>query len=274
MTNENTMVGTTADSLVVIRSGQQAKAIGVEDPFAEWFLTEDGFTLLQVAKETDKVYEEYNLARYKFTTSRLRTLSSTYQQMLVLGSGFDCRPIWLNGFQQGETTVFELDSSTKLQQKHEQLRRHGVSLPAWLHSIPGSLANPNLPEVFIAAGLNRTQPVLVLAEGLFFFVPSEVVKTVLNPNWLGLTRGSRMIFDCWSDARVHGLNARLVDKIGHHLFHPFPYQTEPEILQHTLIDLGYRHVTVTLLSNLVEEYYKQVIVDDYTSSWLVVEATV
>jgi hypothetical protein len=34
------MVGITADGLVVIRSGPQAKYLGLDDPFAGWFVTE------------------------------------------------------------------------------------------------------------------------------------------------------------------------------------------------------------------------------------------
>ena len=120
MTKEDKLVGSTADGLVVIRSGPQARKLGVEDPFAEWFITEEGYNLLQLETKTDKVYEEYNLARYKFTTSKLRELSDKYQQMLFLGSGFDCRPIWLDVFKNGETNIFEIDESTKLRQKQEQ----------------------------------------------------------------------------------------------------------------------------------------------------------
>lgn len=274
MTNENKLVGSTADALVVIRSGQQARELGVEDPFAEWFITEEGYKLLQLAKKNDRVYEEYNLARYKFTTSKLRTLSNNYQQMLFLGSGFDCRSIWLDVFKNGETTVFEIDESTKLQQKQKQLSLHGLSLPKWNHYIPSNLDNNKIPELLFAEGLKHNQPLLVLAEGLFFFVPSGIVKKALNPKWLGLASGSRIIFDCWSDDRVNGLNSRLLESIGRKLFHPFPYNTEPNKLRNDLIDLGYSNVTVTPLSNLAEEYYKHAILDEYKSSWLLVEATV
>ncbi|MBW8010422.1 MAG: hypothetical protein FVQ83_04155 [Chloroflexi bacterium] len=274
MTNENKMVGSTADGLVVIRSGQQAKKLGVEDPFAEWFITEEGHNLLQLAKKIDNVYEEYNLARYKFTTSRLRVLSKNYQQMLFLGSGFDCRAVWLDVFKNGKTAVFEIDESTKLQQKQEQLTLHKISLPEWNHYIPSNLENNKIPELLFTEGLRHNQPLLVLAEGLFFFVPTDVVKKVLNPKWLGLASGSLVIFDCWSDDRVIGLNARLLEGIGRKLFYPFPYSTETDKLKKDLIDLGYSKVMVTPLSKIVEEYYKHVILDEYKSGWLVIEATV
>ena len=86
--------------------------------------------------------------------------------------------------------------------------------------------------------------------------------------------GSRIIFDCWSDDRVHGLNARLLESIGRRLFHPFPYKTDPEKLKTDLIYLGYSNVVITPLTNLVEEYYKRSFYDEYKSSWLSVEALV
>jgi methyltransferase (TIGR00027 family) len=274
MTQDQKMVGSTADGLAVIRSGQQAKQLGVEDPFAKWFITEEGVTLLQLAKKTDRVYEEYNLARYKFTTLKLRERSNQYRQMLFLGSGFDCRAIWLDVLTNGETTVFEIDEPAKLLQKKEQLHLHGVSVPDWNRYIPGNLANNHLPGSLLAEGLHPEQPLLVLAEGLFFFTPSNVAANLLNPKWLGLASGSRIIFDCWSDDRVNGLNARLLETMGRNLFHPFPYPTEPDKLKNELIALGYRHVTVTPLSFWVEGYYNHAILDEYKLGWLLVEALV
>lgn len=274
MTEQDTTVGTTADGLVVIRAGELAKSIGVEDPFAQWFLTDEGRGLAQVAKDTDRVYEAFNLARYKFTTARLRALATAYPQLLVLGAGFDGRAIWLDEFRPGTTTIYELDNAIKLQQKQTHLQQNGIARPAWLRPVPGNLTDPKLPQTLLAKGLDPSQPLLVLAEGLFFFVVTQAVKAVLNPAWLGLAKGSRLIFDCWSTDRVQGLNAQLIDKIGQPLFHPFPYDTNPDNLQHTLLDLGYSHVTITPISDLAKTYFKQAVSDDYPSSWLIVEAEV
>ena len=274
MVNEDKLIGSTADGLVVLRSSLKARELGIEDPFAEWFISEEGKHLLQLAKNTDRVYEEYNLARYKFTTSKLQKLSRNYKQMLFLGSGFDCRPIWLDIFQDGKITVFEIDEPLKLQQKKNQLKLHGQTLPKWNHFIPSNLENNKIPELLLAKGLEQNKPLLILSEGLFFFVSSQIVKKVLNPNWLGLVAGSRIIFDCWSINRVAGLNTRLFEMIGRNLFHPFPFSTDLDSLESNLSDLGYNNVVITPLANLVEEYYQKSILDECESSWLIIEALV
>lgn len=131
MANTDKMVGTTADGLVVIRSGHQARKLGLHDPFAEWFVTEEGYRLVQMARDVDAVYEEFNLARYLYTSSRMTKLAGQYEQMVILGAGFDCRALWLKGLNDGRVRVYEVDSRANIDLKMERLLRHGVVVPEW-----------------------------------------------------------------------------------------------------------------------------------------------
>ncbi|MCX5998370.1 MAG: class I SAM-dependent methyltransferase, partial [Chloroflexi bacterium] len=108
MADTDKTVGATADGLVVIRSGGQAKKLGLEDPSAAWFVTEDGYRLAQMARQVDAVYEECNLARYMYTSSLLTKLARQYGQMLFLGAGFDCRALWLDGLNDGRVSIYEV----------------------------------------------------------------------------------------------------------------------------------------------------------------------
>ncbi|MCX5998369.1 MAG: hypothetical protein NTU41_01950 [Chloroflexi bacterium] len=115
---------------------------------------------------------------------------------------------------------------------------------------------------------------LVLAEGLFFYLPADVTVRILDPKWLDLAEGSLVIFDCWSASRVKGLNERVVKRIGSDLFQQFPFIVEPEKLREGLGRLGYAGTRVTPLSMIAEGYYRRTIEDEFPLSWWIVEATV
>jgi methyltransferase (TIGR00027 family) len=274
MADTDRAIGSTADGLVVIRSGRQARQWGIEDPFAPWFVTEEGRKLVQMAKQVDAAYEELNLARFRYTSSLLTHLASRYGQMLVLGAGFDCRALWLDGLKEGRVRVYEVDTRSKMDQKLQELQRRGVVIPEWNRHIACDLRKADLKALLKAEGMEPEKPVLVLAEGLFYYLPAPVAARVLDPKSLDLAKGSIFIFDCWSAARVEGLNGRVLKRIGSELFHPFPYTVEPGKLTEELRSLEYARVQVTSLGSRAEVYFGRVIEDEFPSSWWVVEATV
>ncbi len=274
MTDTDQMVGVTADGLVEIRCGCKAKSLGLEDPFAGWFLTEDGQRLVQMAQQVDAVYEEFNLARYMHTSSLLIKFAVQFDQMVFLGAGFDCRALWLNGLKDGLIRVYEVDTQAKLDQKLQEFKRHGVVVPEWNRHLVCDLRGDNLGALLQGVGMDSTKPTLVLAEGLFFYLPADVTLRVLDPHWLKLVAGSVVLFDCWSDARVKGLNKRVMEKTGRELFQQFPFIVKPEKLSDGLERLGYSRVQVTPLRNISEHYYQRTLEDEFPASWYVVEATV
>lgn len=274
MTDNDQTVGLTADALVVIRSGEQARKIGLEDSFAGWFVTEEGHRLVQMALQVDPVFEQFNLSRYLYTTSLLTGYGADFDQIVLLGAGFDSRPHLLGSFKSRLVKVFEVDTAQKLAQKQAQLQHYGVTLPAWDHYIPCDIREDNLPDLLHQAGLQSERPVLVLAEGLFFYLPPEVSLKILHPDWLHLAQGSRIIFDCWSADRINCLNERIEQKIGSPLFQPFPFAVTPEQLQAELTHLGYRDVRITSLASLAQRYYHQQVDEEFFGGWQVVEAVV
>jgi methyltransferase (TIGR00027 family) len=268
------IVETTADGLVVIRSEPRAEKLGILDPFAKWFISDEGHDLVRMAKSVDRVYEEFNLSRFKFTTSRLRSLAGYYEQMVFLGSGYDCRAIWLDEFKSGRVRIFEIDTSQKLGQKTEILGRHGVSVPEWNLYVPADVRDLGILQLLAARGFRESLPTLFLLEGLLFFLPSNVTRRLLDPLWLRLEKGSRVLFDCWSNERVRSLNRRIKAHLGIGLFQRFPLPTMPDLLEEELIHLGYSRVTINPLERIATEYYRRAVKDDFPNSWLVVEAVI
>lgn len=274
MTDTDKTVGITADGLVVVRSGREARILGLHDPFAEWFVTEDGHRLVRMAKEVDPVYEEFNVARYLYTSALLARHAVNYEQMIFLGAGFDCRALSLKELNAGRAKIYEVDTPVKVEQKLARLQQRGVVVPEWNPHIACNLREDRVKILLEEAGFDFGKPALVLAEGLFFYLPAELTTRILRPKWLNLAEGSLVVFDCWGADRVNDLNGKMAKKIGSKLFQPFPCAVEPNALTGELARLGYARSRTTSLEAIAQGYYGRVIEDQYPSSWWMVEATV
>lgn len=274
MSETTKAVGITADGLVALRAGPLAKSIGVNDPFANWFVTDEGRKMAAMAMSVDGVYEPFNLARYRRTSEALTRHAGRLDQMVLLGSGFDGRALWLEGLREGRVTVYEAETPAKLEEKREALRRQGIAIPPWNRHVPCDLRDPGVNGLLQSAGFQSGKPTLVLAEGLFYYLPPEIVTRILDPNWLRLEKGSVVMFDCWSEERIDGLNRSVFGKTGKRLFQSFPIQTDPETLRRELLRMGYAEVSVTPLHALAEQYFGKAFADPYHPSWWIVEAIV
>ncbi len=269
---ETESAGVTADGLVAIRCGEQARRLGLRDPFAAWFDTDSGRRLVRMAKEVDRVYEEFNLARYLYTTSLLERMAPGYGQVLLLGAGFDCRVLGQECFRQGRARVYEVDTREKLGQKLEAFRRRGLAVPEWIRHVACDLREAGLGALLREEGLDFARPLLVLAEGIFFYLPPGSVRRLLDPKQSGLAPGSAVIFDCWSAQRVRELNSRLAARTGRGLFQEFPFPVRPDKLREALLGLGYSGLRITPLRALAEGYYGRSLEDEFPLSWWLVLA--
>ena len=209
MEKRDSKVGSTADGLVVIRSGENAHKLEIKDFFAHWFVTDEGHRLVAIAMATDPVYEAFNLARFNYTTTWLETYATYYKQVIFLGAGFDCRALGLKQFKMGQIKIFEVDTAEKLDQKIQTLTANNYPLPDWDCYVPADLRTDDVFQRLVDAGFDPTIPVLILAEGLTYFIPAATVQRLVDPQTLRLATGSRLLFDCWTESRVEKLNQRV-----------------------------------------------------------------
>lgn len=152
------------------------------------------------------------------------------------------------------------------------LEAHGMSPPAWDRHVPADLRTDDLPAALARAGHDPGQPSLVPAEGLTFFLPAATTHALLSPACLGLAPGSRLVFDCWSNERVDGLNRRMRERLGAPMFQRFPWPAEPASLPRELATLGYARVSVTPVEQLLQSAPGAGVRDEFSCSWLIVEA--
>lgn len=140
--------------------------------------------------------------RYRYFTEQIREAASRYHQLLILGAGYDTRSISMPEFGGGSVEVFEVDYPDKLACKQHVLSQAGVAAPSYIKQVPADLAQPDLLRRLCAMGFQKSVPVLVLMEGLVYFLASETTAHLLDPKTLELAAGSSVIFDYWPNNRI------------------------------------------------------------------------
>lgn len=137
-------------------------------------------------------------------------------QVVILGAGLDTRAFRMPVL--AGATVLELDLPGTQQYKVERLR--GVpALAAQVRFIPTDFTAEPLGDVLVAAGLDRTRPVLFVWEGVTQYLPEAAVRSTLACIGASVP-GSALVFtyvrrgivdgstpDGWSDGQRPRLNA-------------------------------------------------------------------
>ncbi len=268
-------VQVTADGLIALRADDSLmKRVGASDPFAVWFLTEEGRGLAEFASRSDPVYTIFNLVRYRWFSERLADAAGRYSQIVVLGAGYDTRPFHMGAFRNGGAKVFEVDVPATLKTKRRVLEANGVEIPDWVVQVPCDIGIDDIDDRLRERGFVPDEPCFVMAEGLFYYLDAEAIRELISRSRLHLAARSVVGFDFWDDARTNRLNDRVFEKRGIRLFKQFPLPQEADDLRAVLMDLGYENVQVISLDSVARKHWPAP--HDWTEGdgWMLVEAVV
>ncbi len=118
---------------------------------------------------------EYFMARTELLDSVfLDALKNKFDQIVLLGAGYDTRALRFHGHNQG-TKIFELDITPTQQLKLDIIDREQIALPKELIFIPIDFNRQSLPEVLSAVGYEKNQKNLFLWEGVTMYLTQEAV---------------------------------------------------------------------------------------------------
>ena len=146
-----------------------------EDPYAEWFVPEE---MKEKARQFHEVLPEAgDMIRYRvcfFNDITKRAIRDGKKQIVLVGSGFDMRPVI---FRTEGVTFYDVDQPAVLQYKHEVLAQHGVQ-PC--PGMPCNYLEINLPEQLASVGFDPAKPTLFLWEGNTMYLPLELIYGFLR----------------------------------------------------------------------------------------------
>ena len=139
---KDAQVQVTADALTSLRTTSPlAVELGLDCPYDSLFANAAGKQLAAMALSVDPVYEQYNIVRYKWFTEQLADAAGRFDQILLLGAGFDTRALTLPALTAAACGIFEVDFPDMLAHKQTVLAAAGIEIPGQLHFVPADLAD-------------------------------------------------------------------------------------------------------------------------------------
>ena len=114
---------------------------------------------------------------------------SKSSQLVILGAGMDTRAFRLPW--PSDLRIWEIDSPELFSLKEKRLRSAGAMLALDRITVPADLESRDWVSKLVARGLDRRNPTVWLAEGLFQYLPAAVVGQILRGASSASSLGSR-----------------------------------------------------------------------------------
>ncbi|MBA4601790.1 class I SAM-dependent methyltransferase [Thermoactinomyces mirandus] len=225
-----------------------------EDPFAIHFLSYDlqllaclaripilGKLILQLVDRTEPGARASGVARTRLIDDHLtHALSKGIQQVVILGSGYDCRAFRIPECRQ--IRVFEVDQSGILNLKLARLNKLLPGLPRNVIFVRTDLNIDKLEQTLIRSGYDKNLPAFFIWEGVTQYLTEQAVQHTLQ--FIGETApGSFLLFtyvhkqaiDSWLTGQKKRLIRQFVNQIGEPwIFGLFPEELSAILSSHGL----------------------------------------
>lgn len=196
------------------------------------------------AKEMIKLRTKY------FDTVLSRQIAENKQQILILGSGLDTRPVRQNV---ADVTYFEIDDAATLHLKKEVLENHDIS--ANVHYIAGDYVKSGLVTLLKQTNFNFKLPTYILWEGNTTLIPRNAVIEVLKQIQDNFSNFS-LSFDYMSDKIIDKTTGYddINDYIDRYEKLYTPWVTGFENIEPLAKDLGLKVVENLSMTQLFNQY--------------------
>jgi methyltransferase (TIGR00027 family) len=182
------------------------------------------------------------IARTRLIDDAVRqALRHSIRQIVVLGSGFDCRAHRLPGI--SAATVFEVDHPATLAWKLSCLRKMLPQLPQNVRYVQVDFNREDVPQRLAEAGFDCSLPAMFLWEGVTNYLTSEAVDAVLR-YISNCAPGSQIVFSYVHSGALDGSvcfegAAKLLRDVKQ-LGEPWTFGLDPAAVPEFLIQRGLR----------------------------------
>ncbi len=198
--------------LRAVVAGEKNLAVSCEDDFAELFLGRK-YRLLTAIGSHRVIKRFMDVAApgsYGFTIARTRYFDEALlqesragiEQLVVLGAGYDSRPLRFRDLLRG-ISIFEIDHPATQARKQQMLKRAGKAGPPNLCYLPVDFNKKPLRQALADHGFAMQKRTLFLWEGVSYYLSQQVVEDVLD--FVGdCAPGSSVVFDYATKRFVNG----------------------------------------------------------------------
>lgn len=221
-----------------------------EDPLAIRFLSVDlqlfarlaripmvGNLLLHLIDRTEPGARASGVARTRLIDDHLtHALSKGIQQVVILGSGYDCRAYRIPECQ--SIRVFEVDQSPTLSLKQTRLNKLLHQLPPNVIFVKTDLNIDRLEQTLIRCGYDKNLPAFFIWEGVTQYLTEQAVHQTLKfisntapGSFLVFTYVHKQAIDSWLSGNKKRLIRQFVKRIGEPWIFGFLPEELPSLLR-------------------------------------------
>lgn len=239
----------------------------IVDPFARYYAGQVGMAMVKRMAVINPNVRKAIVLRARFMDDYAReTLKSGFEQVVLLGAGYDSRYLRIEEFH--DARVFELDLESTQQIKKALTRRLMGRLPRNVTYVPIDFSQDSVTDKLIGAGFVRHKKTLFIWEGVTLFLNEDIIAETLG-RLKELGSNNRITFDfvpteLIDDATEYEGNRQLVHLCAS-IKEPLTFGCSPERMRALLNSVGYHNVNITSMreanlmysgtANIEDSYY-------------------
>ena len=138
---------------------------------------------------------EYVIARTKYIDTVFQyALDNHFDQVLLLGAGFDSRAIRFMK-EQHAIVIYELDTKNTQEAKQSQFKKRSIQTPENLVYIPVDFNRERIEDKLNESGFLKNKRCLFILEGLIMYLKADAVDEIFRILYEYAGEGSRVVFD-------------------------------------------------------------------------------
>ena len=183
-------------------------------------------------------------------------LSAGFDQIVILGAGFDTRAFRIPGIEQ--TRVFEIDQPATQAVKLERLKKVINPLPAHITFVPADLNTQQLDEVLRSGGYDERGKTLFIWQGVIYFLQPEGVDSTLAFIADHSRPDSAVIFDYIYSETLHDTTqgyGKILARAGKMSGEPYVFGIDRGQIMSFLAQRGFCDVIDTPIDDLKPKYF-------------------
>jgi methyltransferase (TIGR00027 family) len=228
----------------------------IEDPYAPYYSGVVGAKMVAaMARINPSIRKGIVLRARYFDDYSRQCLNDGYEQVVLLGAGYDSRYLRMEEFRTAQ--VFELDLQSTQSIKKALTRRLLGRLPHNVTYVAMDFSQDSITQKLFQAGYDRLKRTLFIWEGVTLFLNHDIVAETLG-RLAEIRPGNRVIFDfippeLIDDATDYKGNRQLL-KLCASINEPLTFGSSPETMRSLLPSLGYGNVHIVDMREMNREY--------------------
>ena len=228
----------------------------IHDPYARYYSGQVGTQMVAAMARINPSIRKGIVLRARFFDDYSRQcLGEGFQQVVLLGAGYDSRYLRLEEFR--TVPVYELDLASTQSIKKALTRRLLGRLPANVKYVATDFSKDSITHRLWQAGFDRQKRTLFIWEGVTLFLNQEIVSETLG-RLAELRPGNRVIFDfvppeLVDDETDYKGNRQLLHLCAS-INEPLTFGCRPDKMKALLPALGYGSVDIVSMREANRQY--------------------